>query len=127
MKTLLSFLTQPSYRKLWLAIFWIVLIALLYLTLTPSPVQTVSFKHIDKVFHFIAFAGFTFLLKVAFSKLSHNFVLSLSALLGIFIEIIQLYIPNRGFSYADMLADFLGSLFGLWFYLTLIKASQQHK
>ncbi len=97
----------------WKLLFWLILTLLLALTLTPQNIKLVNVSHIDKFYHFIAFAGFSFVFAVAYQKASIIFIISNSFALGILIEIAQSYIPNRGFSYADIAADLLGAIAGL--------------
>jgi VanZ family protein len=98
----------------WKLLFWFILALLLYLTLTPTPPKPISFNQIDKLYHFSAFAGFTFVFTIAFRQIKSGYILLLSIILGIVIEVIQHYIPNRGFSIADMIADLIGVLAGFW-------------
>jgi len=108
-----DFFVETRYQSTWRIIFWLVLLLLLGLTLTPQlPNTALSIQHIDKLFHLIAFAGFSFIFCMAFAGISFKWAILLSTLLGIGIEVAQHYIPNRGFSLWDMLADFLGILLG---------------
>lgn len=100
--------------------FWFVLFLLVYLTLTPSPPKPISFTNIDKFYHFSAFAGLTFFFTAAYRKINKLTIIMISVLLGVLIEIIQNYVPNRGFSFADMLADTIGVLCGYWIAKKLI-------
>lgn len=72
----------------------------------------------DKIVHFIQHASLACLLFWGFlhimTKKIKNILLSIIIpfIIGLFIEIIQEYfIPYRHFSYADLLANILGSLF----------------
>lgn len=106
-------LTNQQIIKLWQIAFWLTLLALLVLTLSPElPRTTLSFAYSDKLFHFLAFAAFAFIFIQAFRKVKIYQVMIISAIVGVAIEIAQYFIPNRGFSYWDMLADFLGALSG---------------
>jgi len=99
--------------KTWKAIFFIVGLILLYLTLMPSVHVHYHYRHIDKLFHFIGFGSFAFAFSVAYPKLKYYLITIIVSLLGVFVEIIQSFIPHRAFSYLDMLADFLGIAFAL--------------
>ncbi len=116
---------NPRYQPYWKVLFWLVFATLLFLTLTPQPQQPIKLQNIDKLFHFIAFAGFTALLKIAFQRLKRITIISLSIALGVLIEVIQYFIPNRGFSFADMLADALGALIGLALGIYIINRQKQ--
>ncbi|TQV80235.1 VanZ family protein [Aliikangiella coralliicola] len=103
---------SKSYRIYWKFFFWVVFVTMLYLTLIPTPPQPISIHNIDKLYHFAAFAGFTFAFRIAFRKLPPLALLAASLLFGVLIEFAQLYIPGRGFSIGDMIADSVGVLFG---------------
>jgi len=69
----------------------------------------------------MAFAGFTLVFCMAFLKLNRLAIFTFSALLGVTIEVIQFYLPSRGFSVGDMIADVVGVLFGLFVAKILLK------
>lgn len=101
------------------AIIWACVI--LYLSAFPGPQIKVDFVAPDKLGHFAAY----FMLGVLIvwkniknrEKLSRNLfltVLVIGASYGVSMEIMQyLFFPNRYFEYGDMLANSLGSFFGL--------------
>jgi len=89
----------------------------------PSLSYHVGYQNIDKLFHFIGFGAFASFCGLAFPKLNTLWVITISSLLGIAVEIIQSFLPHRGFSYADMLADFAGIVVAALF-LWLNKRSQ---
>jgi VanZ family protein len=64
----------------------------------------------DKLFHCIAFGSFTFAFILAFPKYSYRLIILFSMALGIFVEVIQSFLPYRSFSFLDMLADLIGIL-----------------
>ena len=106
------FVTSNIYRHYWKAFFWLILAALLYLTLTPTPPKPIHIHNIDKLYHFCAFAGFSSVFLIAFRRFNFFIILTISVALGIGIEIAQIYIPGRGFSFWDMVADIAGALAG---------------
>jgi VanZ family protein len=66
----------------------------------------------DKVNHILAFIVFTFLISQSF-KIS-NFKIIISGLIfGIYIELIQYFIPYRSSDIRDIMADILGVLLAL--------------
>jgi len=106
--------TTRTYRKYWKTVFWILLFSLLFLTLTPTPPNPIKFTHIDKIYHFIGFSAFSFVFRFSFIKKSTLFILFYSILLGVAVEVAQLFVPNRGFSLMDMIADGIGSVVGVF-------------
>ena len=67
----------------------------------------------DKVFHFLVFAGLSFFVPLAQSVLGRVMIVFAILLLGLGIEAVQYYIPHRGASLHDLLANILGALIGL--------------
>ncbi len=76
-------------------------------------ISPVKISNIDKLYHFVAFAGFAFAFRIAYKCFNSLSIGIVSVLLGVLIEIAQSVIPNRGFSIADMVADAIGVLVGL--------------
>lgn len=109
-----NYFIKKQYSTFWQSAFWIIFICMLVLTLSPRlPQVASSIPHMDKLFHFIAFSGFSFVFSIAFNKVKITKVIFISISIGVGIEIAQHFIPNRGFSYLDMLADGLGVLNGI--------------
>ncbi len=103
--------------KLWLLLGWLVVAAVIYLSLTPNPL-TLSLRYSDKFGHFFAYA----LLMAWFVQLYANrWLLLLHALIfsatGVVLEYLQSYY-GRYFEYADMAANIGGVLCGLCLMLT---------
>jgi len=104
------------YFKVWLALGWIMVLMVTYLSLTPSPPEIyIEFEFIDKVEHFVAY----FILMMWFAQLYKTnggriFYLVFFILMGITLEILQAMGGVRFFEYSDMLANSLGTLFA-WF------------
>lgn len=119
-------ITYEKFTLFWQIGFWLVLASLLYLTLTASPPKPIDLLNIDKFYHFSAFAGFTFFFKLGYRKLPGYLILGIASLIGGAIEVAQLYIPNRGFSVADIAADIVGVAFGFWLSSWLLKINQSN-
>jgi VanZ family protein len=118
-----DYFTNTKYQSIWQIIFWLVFLTLLGLTLSPElPRSVVPIEHIDKLYHFIAFAGFAFIFCMAYPSVGFLWSIGLSSLLGLGIEIVQDYIPGRSFSWWDMLADCAGILMGCY----LVKALRSY-
>lgn len=77
----------------------------------------------DKVIHFGAYAGLAFLLSWAIPTRKDRMLLQVLIVLtavisyGCFDEISQKFVPGRNCSFGDLLADMLGGVFGVAFYL----------
>ncbi len=64
----------------------------------------------DKVAHFIAFFGLAFFIEVAFPEVKRAWKILVLFSYGLLIEIIQLNLGYRDFSWLDWLADITGVL-----------------
>jgi VanZ family protein len=93
--------------------------------ITPPPL---GLRFEDKVYHFLEYSVFSFLLFLAFFKAETNFfrrnVFLLSSLIGIAFafsdEFHQRFVPGRSYDLFDFLADCLGVVLiqaVLWIYL----------
>lgn len=90
----------------------------------PSIESVPELPYIDKLLHFFAYSvlGALFLRAYKTLQIRDNLkfliILSVlsSSLYGISDEIHQHFVPYRSFEYVDILADVLGSLFGVFIY-----------
>lgn len=101
------------------AAFYSLLLLIIFLATTPKEIETI--KHTwDKLNHILAFVTLYIVLSFSYKDLSllSKFISLLA--FGIFIEIVQYFIPNRDFSFYDIFADFIGILLG-YFFLSLLK------
>jgi hypothetical protein len=121
-KIIIKFSTQ-------LYIGWVLFIALL--TLLPAkalPFQLDwNFLSLDKVGHFSIFTIMAFLgsasfnIKLKLPKAYKAVIISfiIAALYGSIIEYTQTFIPDRGFDYADLIANIGGAITGIGLFLIL--------
>lgn len=93
------------FRHLWQAIGWLMVVAVIVLTLMPQPPQ-ISVVTWDKAQHFLAYAGLMFWFRQAFAARA-RWVIFLIAL-GVVQEFIQGWSGHRHFEYVDMLANTVG-------------------
>ena len=114
--------------------FWMLLIvySILIFIFSSRPEVGVEqyFYGQDKVIHFLTYGIYAFLCLVALSdkilllKLFHYFLaLALSVSYGVFNEIYQNFIPEREFSFGDIMANSLGIIT----FLILVYAFQNKK
>ncbi len=90
----------------------------------PSIESIPELPYTDKLLHFFAYAvlGALFLRAYKTLQIRNNLKLLIilsvlsSSLYGISDEIHQYFVPSRSFEYVDILADVLGSLFGVFIY-----------
>ena len=98
------------YFNLWLSIGCLMVLAVLYLSLTPTPPEiNIEFEYIDKVEHFLAY----FILMFWFAQLYKTsrvrlFYVFFFVSMGVILEILQGLGGIRFFEYSDMLANTSG-------------------
>lgn len=101
-----------NLSKISAAFFFIFLIAIEYLALTPAQIKLVE-NSWDKANHFIAFAALYVTLHFGFCRLNLGAKFAILLAYGIQIEIMQSFVPNRYFSLLDIVADGIGIVFGI--------------
>ena len=93
------------------------LIVLLIGAFSSNVGDTLAKPGFDKVVHFFGFFVLSLLLFVTlkFYKVKNTYVIAFAAslLVGIFIEVVQLFIPSRSFSLLDIVADLFGIIVSL--------------
>ena len=101
-----------NISKISAAFFFIFLIAIEYLALTPAQIKLIE-NSWDKANHFIAFAALYVTLHFAFSRLNLGAKVAILLAYGIQIEAAQSFVPGRYFSLLDIVADGIGIVFGI--------------
>lgn len=104
------------YFNLWLILGWLLVLAVCYLSLTPTPPKfDVKFEHLDKLEHLLAyFFMMSWFAQLYQTKQLRLFYIIFFILLGVSIEILQGMGSTRFFEYTDMLANTSGILLA-WF------------
>lgn len=107
------------------AIAWAFLIWSLSTTSSLPPIPW-NFLSPDKVGHLVFYAILTLLIIGGFvhslawkrkgAKSWILFCMAIAGFYGIYLEFVQATIPGRSFDYADMLANFIGTILGALFY-----------
>ena len=109
------------FIKLWLALGWLAVGGVIYLSLTSSPIA-ISIENGDKLGHFLAYG----VIMGWFVQLyQRRLLLTLHALFfiatGVLLEYLQSYY-GRYFEYADMAANTGGVILGLLLLLTPMRS-----
>lgn len=118
----MNFSPNLKFHQWWLMVAWVLLLLVIYLSLTGNPIDTGdSFLYQDKVFHAIAY----FVLMFWFAQIYHgnvkrNLIAFLLVALGVSLEFLQGLNPVRFYEVADMLANATGVVLG--YVLTLTNA-----
>ncbi len=106
--------------------FWLLLFLGCYLSLSPAPPQIMQVLS-DKLLHAAGYLTLYISCSLAYFVPAHSIRnLLLLLVFSSLIEIAQQYIPNRSFSYFDILANAVGLLLGL-FLVRLFQAFLQPK
>jgi VanZ family protein len=114
---------ELKLRFLWLLIGYALMALVLYLSLTSSPVKLeMGFPYQDKLFHALAY----FALMVWFAQIYHErsrrFMIAVFfILMGLMLEYLQSFDPNRFAEYGDMAANTAGVVLGFTVTLTSAK------
>lgn len=101
-------------RFLWLTIGYALVAMVVFLSLTSSPVDMeLSFPYEDKFFHALAY----FTLMAWFSQIYHdsfqrNMIAVVFVFMGVTLEYLQSFDPNRYSEFGDMVANSIGVALG---------------
>ena len=104
---------ELRFIRLWLAIGFLLVGVVCFLTLTPSPPDMGDFPESDKIGHFVAYSaimlwfGFIYLRGKRYMRVGLAFIS-----MGIALELIQGMLEYRSFSYLDMGANVCGVMIG---------------
>lgn len=106
------------YRSYWLLIGWVLVLLVVYGSLTPKPVQ-IEVRYFDKFIHLFSY----FVLMAWFGQLYAGikwrvFFVCLFVFMGIVLELLQAMGGMRLFEYWDMLANAFG-VFLAWYMLKI--------
>jgi len=100
------------YPALWLAIAWSLVVAVVYLSLAPMPIELPA-QAADKYAHLAAYAALMLWFIQIYDSARARVVIALGLVaLGVGLEFAQDYTGYRSFEYADMAADAAGVVLG---------------
>lgn len=114
MMSINRFTKRLQYRKAWLSIGWMLIFAIIYLTLMPSPPELMdSISYGDKIGHLVAYAILMLWFCQLYLGIQHRLLLSLALILmGISLEFLQGLAGVRMYEIADMIANSTGVIIG---------------
>ncbi len=118
-------MSNSLYSNGWFNSFYILFCISLYLFFAPFEDGPEILPHMDKVLHFFIFFSMTLLL--AKGGLNKNYALVFCIFYALLTEIIQIFLSYRTGSIFDLVSDFLGITFGIFFILFLEKSIKEHK
>ncbi len=99
-------------HKVWVAAFWVAIVACTYFALTPVPPETVA-ELSDGFLHAFAFTVLTFLCSVAHYRKRFLYPTWWMLAYGVAIELVQGQIEARSAELGDLAVDVLGIGIGL--------------
>jgi VanZ family protein len=100
-------------RSGWLALGWLWVATVSYLSLMPHPPEPVSFDGVDKLEHALAYTLLMlWFCQIVVAKRARILLFIAFVVMGVAIEILQGLSGYRYFEYADMLANTTGVLIG---------------
>jgi len=101
---------ELRYRKLWLSIGYLLIVVVVFLSLTSNPVQVdTDLPYQDKLFHALAYFSLTFWFMQIYHIRHHVFQWAIFFLcLGLLLEFFQGFDSKRYSEVGDMVANTLG-------------------
>lgn len=112
------------WYPLWLFLGVVLIVVVIYLSLTAKPPVIVNFTFGDKVGHFLAYAALMGWFGQIFTgRLPLVFFALVFVLMGVSLEFIQGLGRYRQFEYTDMLANTVGVVLGMLLTTTVFKGS----
>jgi len=98
-------------RRLWLALGWAMVAAVIWLSLTPSPPK-VDFEASDKLGHLLGYAVLMFWFAQLYTRRARVLYAAGFIAMGIALEVLQGELRYRTYEVFDMYANSLGVLAG---------------
>lgn len=123
MPSLSNLLHDSRYHRSWRALLLALMAVVSWFAFAPDPGGT-GMAHIDKVKHLLAFGALGFAAALAGHNQSQRLQRVMLALLayGLFIEVVQSYLPSRRGDWQDLVADAAGIAAGM----TLVAVLRKH-
>jgi VanZ family protein len=113
-------LMNLKFKNLWMGIGLIQILIAFYLCLRPMPETVQTIQHLDKLYHFTAYALLTwYQIQIFGTQKSKTllFIFIIFMTQGLLIEILQFLTGYRSFELLDMVANASGSLYAILFCL----------
>ena len=96
------------YRRLWLTMGWALVAVIIYLSLTPHPIE-IQVEEGDKMGHLLAYGTLMLWFAQLYGSTQARWVLAAGCVaLGVGLEFAQTLTDTRAFELADMAADAAG-------------------
>lgn len=106
-------MSMHKLRKPWLALGWVWVIVIVYLSLMPAPPEPMRFPGIDKLQHALAYCLLMlWFCQVYVRRTRRLFAAALLIAMGVVVEFLQGMTGYRYFEFADMAANATGVMLG---------------
>ncbi|HEX7455747.1 MAG TPA: VanZ family protein [Gallionella sp.] len=108
-----------KHHRLWVAVGWLLIGLVVYLSLVRNPPAPLTFENSDKLEHAFAYATLSFwFCHIYVTAWSRALVIIALVGMGVGLEYVQGWTGYRSFDVMDMLADSVGVLLGWILVLT---------
>ena len=103
------------FSKLWLTLGWLLVVAVIFLSLWPKPPRPLTFEQSDKLAHCIAYMALMLWFANIYPQKPHHLRLSATFfVMGVGLELLQTFSEYRTFSYGDIIANGFGVFLGFF-------------
>ena len=103
------------YAKIWLTLGWLLIGAVIFLSLWNMPPQPLEFEQSDKLTHIIVYLTLMLWFANIYPQRSSQLLLSIGFfVMGVCLELLQGMTQYRTFSYTDILANGIGIFLALY-------------
>lgn len=114
-----------SLKAIYLSRFFTFVFIFLLVVIEYMAIISVEFELVksswDKINHFLAFIVLYITMNFGLKSLNLIQKIVILMIYAVQIEVVQVFLPNRYFSLLDILADFIGVLFGILAVRVLLK------
>ena len=108
-------LNDYKFSRLWLTVGWVLILLVVFFSLSPEPPEVIEFEQGDKFGHLVAYLSLMLWFANIYPGRNQQISLSLAFFaMGAVLEFIQGLSGYRTFQYTDMVANGLGISLG-WF------------
>jgi VanZ family protein len=120
-------LNDYKFARLWLTVGWVLILLVVFLSLSPEPPELIEFEQGDKLGHLVAYLSLMLWFANIYSRKNQQISLSVAFFaMGAILEFLQGLSGYRTFQYSDMVANGVGVFLGwllakTWFGTFLLK------
>jgi VanZ family protein len=120
-------LSDFKFSRLWRAVGWVLILLVVFFSLSPEPPEVIEFEQGDKLGHLVAYLSLMLWFANIYPARNQRISLSVAFLaMGVVLEFLQGLSGYRTFQYGDMVANGVGIFLGwllakTWFGTFLVK------